>query len=119
MFLWLLTLYLKVEPMAPFLFLHHYMDATCIFPKKQPKFPKMHFAVAFSGKRIGKSFEKSNPNPPKCILRLLFREMPGHREKSSAGGMVNAAGSERGLPMHGLSNRLLHPPASNGVCGRI
>ena len=28
MFLWLLTLYLKVEPMAPFLFLHHYMDAT-------------------------------------------------------------------------------------------
>lgn len=32
MFLWLLTLYLKVEPMAPFLFLHHYMDAT-IFGK--------------------------------------------------------------------------------------
>ncbi|MBQ1549481.1 MAG: hypothetical protein IIZ65_03555, partial [Clostridia bacterium] len=73
----LLTLYLKVEPMAPFLFLHHYMDATCLLPEKQPKFPKMHFAVAFSGKRIEKSFEKSNPNPPKCILRLLFRKMPG------------------------------------------
>ena len=34
MFLWLLTLYLKVEPMAPFLFLHHYMDATMYLRKK-------------------------------------------------------------------------------------
>ena len=39
-------------------------------------------------------------------------------EKCSAGGMVNAAGSEVGLLMPGLSNRSLHPPASNGVRGR-
>ena len=32
--------------------------------------------------------------------------------------MVNAAGSEAGLPVPGLSNRSLHPPASNGVRGR-
>ena len=39
-------------------------------------------------------------------------------EKCSAGGMVNAAGSEVELLMPGLSNRSLHPPASNGVRGR-
>ena len=32
--------------------------------------------------------------------------------------MVNAAGSEAGLPMPGLSNRSPHPPASKGVRGR-
>ena len=32
--------------------------------------------------------------------------------------MVNAAGSEVGLPVPGLSNRSLHPPASNSVRGR-
>ena len=56
---------------------HYFDEGQNNMPEKQPKFPKMHFAVAFSGKRIGKSFEKSNPNPPKCILRLLFRKMPG------------------------------------------
>ena len=39
-------------------------------------------------------------------------------ENCSAGGMVNAAGSEAGMPVPGLSNRLLHPPASDGVRGR-
>ena len=40
------------------------------------------------------------------------------QEKHSAGGRVNAAGSEVGLPVPGLSNRSPHPPASNGVRGR-
>ena len=63
--------------MAPFFVFTPLYGRYRLFPKKQPKFPKMHFAVAFSGKRIGKSFEKSNSNSPKYTLRLLFREMPG------------------------------------------
>ena len=38
-------------------------------------------------------------------------------EKSSAGGRVNAAGSESGMPVSGLSNRSPHPPASTVCAG--
>ncbi len=38
-------------------------------------------------------------------------------EKSSAGGRVNAAGSEFGLTVPGLSNRSLYPPASKVCAG--
>ena len=53
------------------------------------------------------------------FILFFHAVLQASREKRSAGGMGNAAGSEVGLPVPGLSNRSLYPPASDGVRGRI
>ena len=67
--------------MAPFLFLHHYMDATevhlCLLPEKQPKFPKMHFAVAFSGNALGKAFKRATLIPQNAFYGCFFGKCRG------------------------------------------
>ncbi len=61
------------------------------------------------------------PIQKKCTtgeVELLSKRQVGKgNEKSSAGGRVNAAGSEFGLTVPGLSNRSLYPPASKVCAG--
>ena len=67
------------------------------------------------------------PIQKKCTtgeVELLSKRQVGRdpkrvkgNEKSSAGGRVNAAGSEFGLTVPGLSNRSLYPPASKVCAG--
>ena len=105
MFLWLLTLYLKVEPMAPFLFLHHYMDATrnpgCFSEKRQPQkliskkrvaFPSEHITAPwfFAGRRAGVP-----------LWPVVCPVPQGGGEVKSWRRVVDRKGDERGQPRSG------------------
>ena len=74
MFLWLLTLYLKVEPMAPFLFLHHYMDAT----DRQAK--NARFSMP-NGEKQGFSMEKGIESDDRQAKNANISMLKGEKQK--------------------------------------
>ena len=97
----------------------HRFEKTALICKSQ--FQKTLVALYHSRKKEKNRAKTYIASQEKQQCALFCPNMQGcltSQEKSSAGGMVNAAGSEAGLPMTGLSNRSRHPPASNGVCGR-